>query len=613
MSHGENIGKGGRTGMALSHLHAQTPPVVHCDLKAENILWGPPSSWGGPPGPSSLSLGALWSRARGQLAGHTPEKGGETAEGLEGIFRICDFGSCMRGTVDPSKKGREEKLLIGDTIERHTTLAYRAPEMVDLYLDLPVGPPADIWMLGCVLFVLCFYRHPFEEASALAISNAAYHIPKNHKFSEELMALLRSLLSVNPSHRPTAAQLAAALAAPGGVRELLQHQQKQQHKQQHRQQQKGHQKPQRHQQQQQDKSGVGTGGDASLKTKEATWRRSKEAPAADEDFAFDPCAAAPVSLQQQKQPQQQQQQHASDPWGHLDLLRGVDPWQQPQGAQQQQQRQQQQQHQQQRKHRLPQQSADTLWELQASWGPQLQTGTGPSSDGSATARYKSSSNGSSNNINSNNKNSSSSSSSETCSGKGARAPQKLALQEQSPFGGYCLLDGFASPHCRGSPAAAAAAGAASHIARGAPVGTPSGKWSPSLGGHRGCLGFQGSQQQHDRLLEQMLVMREQVLPQQEQQQRQISHFAAWGTPSPPWRVPTPDIGGDGSSSNSSSSNNNNSSDCSSSAAAAAEDESRFEFSLKSSFDRSLLRLWERMPQPAAPPEVQLSNGGHKGD
>lgn len=40
-------------------------------------------------------------------------------------------------------------------------IRYRPPEMCDLYLQYPVGPKVDIWMLGCVLYTLLFYKHPF--------------------------------------------------------------------------------------------------------------------------------------------------------------------------------------------------------------------------------------------------------------------------------------------------------------------------------------------------------------------------------------------------------------------------------------------------------------------
>ncbi|OEH76152.1 tyrosine kinase-like [Cyclospora cayetanensis] len=129
----------------LAHLHAQNPPIVHCDLKVENVLFDPPKDAGALEGPPPSSLGALWSRARGQAATHTPAKKATQPEGLEGVFRVCDFGSCMRGIMNSATGGREEKLRLAEQIERHSTLAYRAPEMVDLYLEYPVGPPADIW------------------------------------------------------------------------------------------------------------------------------------------------------------------------------------------------------------------------------------------------------------------------------------------------------------------------------------------------------------------------------------------------------------------------------------------------------------------------------------
>jgi len=45
--------------------------------------------------------------------------------------------------------------------EKNTTLMYRPPEMIDRYLKYDVDLACDIWMLGCILFVLCFARHPF--------------------------------------------------------------------------------------------------------------------------------------------------------------------------------------------------------------------------------------------------------------------------------------------------------------------------------------------------------------------------------------------------------------------------------------------------------------------
>ena len=61
----------------------------------------------------------------------------------EGTYVLCDFGSATQrtlcGTTDGIGRVEEE-------IQKYTTLAYRAPEMVDLYLGKPITTKADIWV-----------------------------------------------------------------------------------------------------------------------------------------------------------------------------------------------------------------------------------------------------------------------------------------------------------------------------------------------------------------------------------------------------------------------------------------------------------------------------------
>ena len=61
-------------------------------------------------------------------------------------------------------------------------------------------------MLGCILYILCFYKHPFQEATKLSIINAGYYMPK-HSYSQGLMDLLSLLLTPNPVRRPTSMKL----------------------------------------------------------------------------------------------------------------------------------------------------------------------------------------------------------------------------------------------------------------------------------------------------------------------------------------------------------------------------------------------------------------------
>lgn len=95
---------------------------------------------------------------------------------------------------------------------KYTTLLYRPPEMLDQYLGYTVDLKVDIWMLGCILYSLCFGRHPFQEAQTLGILNAHYLMPDDcPEIGEKLRDLIRLLLTPNPAKRPTIEELGAIL------------------------------------------------------------------------------------------------------------------------------------------------------------------------------------------------------------------------------------------------------------------------------------------------------------------------------------------------------------------------------------------------------------------
>ncbi|PFH37223.1 Tyrosine kinase-like (TKL) protein [Besnoitia besnoiti] len=188
----------------IAHLHAQSVPISHRDLKIENVLCCPR--------PAGASTGAA--------GGGSGDFDGEGQTPLDFVFKLCDFGSSHTRQLDTATCSREELLKAEDEIARNTTLMYRPPEMVDVYRRLPIGPQVDMWMLGCILYTLCFFRHPFQEESSLAIANANYSIPSND-YSPELISLLQQLLSVNPSDRPTSEELLALLESEEGFRERM--------------------------------------------------------------------------------------------------------------------------------------------------------------------------------------------------------------------------------------------------------------------------------------------------------------------------------------------------------------------------------------------------------
>jgi serine/threonine protein kinase len=163
---------------AVSKLHSLSPPVVHRDIKAENILIG--------------------------------------QDGM--TYKLCDFGSCQEGSLIPdSDRARNT---IQEQIERFTTLAYRSPEMLDLWMEKPIDTKADVWALGCLLYKCCYLLLPFEDGtSRLAILNAKLEFPaaQSAAYSAPLLQLIKTILQPDPELRPDIWAVLQQLAAWRGV------------------------------------------------------------------------------------------------------------------------------------------------------------------------------------------------------------------------------------------------------------------------------------------------------------------------------------------------------------------------------------------------------------
>jgi len=149
----------------LARLHHCQTPILHRDLKVENIL--------------------------------VSDKGN---------FVLCDFGSATAKVLDPNVHGTT---FVDEDIKKYTTLSYRAPEMIDVYNGQPITIKSDIWAMGCLLYKLCYFSLPFGE-STLAIQSGNFSFP-NNKYSKNLQKLIRYLLTPSVPDRPDIYQ-AASLA-----------------------------------------------------------------------------------------------------------------------------------------------------------------------------------------------------------------------------------------------------------------------------------------------------------------------------------------------------------------------------------------------------------------
>lgn len=113
--------------------------------------------------------------------------------------------------------------------------------MVDTWSNFPITTAADVWALGCVLYVLCYQvtrsfpftvsglfcynsqcdwtqNHPFEDGAKLRIINGNYTLPANDGRYDVFHDLIRGMLKVDPRQRLTVSDVLDRLAAVAETR-----------------------------------------------------------------------------------------------------------------------------------------------------------------------------------------------------------------------------------------------------------------------------------------------------------------------------------------------------------------------------------------------------------
>uniref|UniRef100_A0A7E4W8I0 non-specific serine/threonine protein kinase n=1 Tax=Panagrellus redivivus TaxID=6233 RepID=A0A7E4W8I0_PANRE len=153
---------------AVGRLHHSKTPVIHRDLKVENVLIDQ------------------------RVSNEKP------------TYVLCDFGSATTKVFSRETHSVEQ---IDEEIRRYTTLSYRAPEMIDLFGGVPIDTKSDIWALGVLLYKLCYFALPFGE-STLAIQNGNFTFPDTPAIPEEVKAMINFLLTSSAAHRPNIYQTA---------------------------------------------------------------------------------------------------------------------------------------------------------------------------------------------------------------------------------------------------------------------------------------------------------------------------------------------------------------------------------------------------------------------
>lgn len=121
--------------------------------------------------------------------------------GSDGLLKLCDFGSATTENHSPDITWTaQQRNALEELLQKFTTPMYRSPEQLDTWNNYPIGVKTDVWALGCILFCLCYKKHPFEDGAKLRIINGNYTIPSDSRFMC-YNEIIKGSFAVDPSHR----------------------------------------------------------------------------------------------------------------------------------------------------------------------------------------------------------------------------------------------------------------------------------------------------------------------------------------------------------------------------------------------------------------------------
>lgn len=151
-------------------MHRLQPPLLHRDIKIENILIN-----------------------------------------RDFHFKLCDFGSVC-GIIRPPKNLEELNYAKNDLLS-NTTAQYRPPEILQVainnQINIRIDEKSDIWALGVYLYKLCYYTTPFEfnNSGNNGILTGLLKFPDFPRYSNNMKTLISWCLQVDPKKRPDICEL----------------------------------------------------------------------------------------------------------------------------------------------------------------------------------------------------------------------------------------------------------------------------------------------------------------------------------------------------------------------------------------------------------------------